>query len=96
MTAANFPGNNPSTSDPRSFIESGESTNKEKADIAFATNLTYHAPGLDLTYLGGYQKFDYELNFVSGADAGLNTFSLAGAATPAAAANCLANAGVLG
>lgn len=88
VTAANFPGNNPSTADPRTFIQSGESTNKEKADIAFATNLTYHAPGVDLTYLGGYQKFDYELNFVSGADAGLSTFSLAGAATPAAAALC--------
>lgn len=88
VTAANFPGNNPSTSDPRNFIQSGDSTNKEKADIAFATNLTYHAPGVDLTYLGGYQKFDYVLNFVSGADAGLKTFSLAGAATPAAAALC--------
>jgi iron complex outermembrane receptor protein len=96
VTAANFPGNNPSTANPRDFIQSGESTNKEKADIAFATNLTYHAPGLDLTYLGGYQKFDYVLNFVSGADAGLKTFSLAGAATPVAAGNCLANSAVLG
>jgi iron complex outermembrane receptor protein len=88
VTAANFPGNNPSTANPRNFIQSGESTNKEKADIAFATNLTYHAPGVDLTYLGGYQKFDYVLDFVGGADAGLSTFSLAGAPTAAAAALC--------
>lgn len=88
VTAANFPGNNPSTANPRDFIQSGESTNKQKADIAFATNLTYHAPGVDLTYLGGYQKFDYVLNFVGGADAGLSTFSLAGAQTAGAAALC--------
>ncbi|THD72219.1 TonB-dependent receptor [Phenylobacterium sp.] len=88
VTAANFPGNNPSTANPRDFIQSGNSTNKQKADIAFATNWTYHAPGVDLTYLGGYQKFDYVLNFVSGADAGLKTFSLAGAASPAAAGLC--------
>jgi iron complex outermembrane receptor protein len=94
VTAANFPGNNPSTADPRTFIQSGESTNKEKADIAFATNLTYHAPGLDLTYLGGYQKFNYELNFVGGADAGLSTFSLAGA--PSFGGLCALNATALG
>ena len=88
VTAANFPGNNPSTSDPRNFIQSGDSTNKEKADIAFATNLTYHAPGMDLTYLGGYQKFDYVLDFVAAADAGLSTFSLGGAPTAGAAALC--------
>jgi iron complex outermembrane receptor protein len=94
VTAANFPGLNPSTSDPRNFIQSGESTNKEKADIAFSTNLTYHAPGVDVSYLGGYQKFNYELNFVAGADAGLNTFSVAGA--PSFGGLCALNAGVLG
>ena len=92
--ASNYPGNNPSTSDPRNFIQSGDSTNKEKADIALATNWTYHAPGVDLTYLGGYQKFGYVLNFVSGADAGLSTFSVAGPAT--AGATCLAVSPALG
>jgi len=88
VTAANFPGNNPSTADPRNFIQSGDSTNKQKADVAFATTWTYHAPSLDIGYLGGYQKFDYVLNFVGAADAGLNTFTLNGAQTPAAAVLC--------
>jgi iron complex outermembrane receptor protein len=94
VTAANFPGNNPSTADPRVFLQSGDSTNKEKADIAFSTNLTYHAPSLDVSYLGGYQKFDYVLDFVAAADAGLTSFSLAGA--PAFGGLCALNAGVLG
>jgi iron complex outermembrane receptor protein len=47
-----------------------------------------------VSYLGGYQKFNYELNFVSGADAGLSTFSLAGA--PAFGGLCALNAGALG
>ncbi|MBS0360724.1 MAG: TonB-dependent receptor [Proteobacteria bacterium] len=94
VVASNFPGNNPSTANPRDFIQSGDSTNKEKADIAFATNWTYHAPGVDLTYLGGYQKFGYVLNFVSGADAGLSSFSVAGPAT--AGATCLAVSPALG
>ncbi|MBS0332607.1 MAG: TonB-dependent receptor, partial [Proteobacteria bacterium] len=92
--ASNFPGNNPSTADPRTFIQSGESTDKQKADIALATNLTYHAPGMDITYLGGYQKFTYVLNFVSAADAGLSTYSLAAPAV--ASPTCLATAGLLG
>ncbi|MGZ6038323.1 MAG: TonB-dependent receptor [Phenylobacterium sp.] len=94
VLASNFPGNNPSTADPRNFIQSGDSTNKEKADLALATNWTYHAPGVDLTYLGGYQKFGYVLNFVSGADAGLSSYSLAGPATAGAA--CLAVSPALG
>jgi iron complex outermembrane receptor protein len=82
VTAANFPGNNPSTADPRQFVESAPSTNKQRSDIALATKWDYHAPGFDVTYLGGYQKFYYDLNFTAALDAGLKTFSLAGAAAP--------------
>ncbi len=94
VTAANFPGNNPSTASPRDFIQSGNSTNKQLADIALATKVTYHFPSADLTYLGGYQKFDYDLNFTSSADAGLKTYSLSGA--PTFGGLCAANAAVLG
>jgi iron complex outermembrane receptor protein len=96
VTAANFPGNNPSTADPRQFIQSGDSTNKLSGDISLATTWTYHAPGVDIGYLGGYQRFNYELNFVGAADAGLTTFSLSGAPTAAAAGLCSLNATALG
>ena len=96
VTANQFPGNNASTSDPRTYIQSAPSTNKERADVAIATNVTYHFPAADLTYLGGWQKFNYQLNFTGSIDAGLKSYQLAGAATPAAAGLCLLNAGVLG
>lgn len=93
-TANMFPGNNPSTADPRTFIQSAPSTNKQRADISWATNLTYHFPSLDLTYLGGYQKFNYQLNFTAALDAGLSSYQVAGA--PAAGGLCALNAGVQG
>jgi iron complex outermembrane receptor protein len=93
-TANMFPGNNPSTADPRTYIQSAPSTNKQRADISLATQLTYHFPSADLTYLGGYQKFNYQLNFTGALDAGLRSFQLAGPAV--AGAGCLANAAKLG
>jgi iron complex outermembrane receptor protein len=95
VTAANFPGNNPSTADPRQFVESAPSTNKQRADLSLATNWTWHAPGVDVTYLGGWQKFYYDLDFTAALDAGLKTFSLAGAA-PASAGFCALNAPIQG
>ncbi len=94
VTAANFPGNNPSTADPHDFIQSAPSTNKQQSDISLATAWTYHAPGFDIGYLGGYQKFFYNLNFTAALDAGLKTYSVAGAA--AAGGLCALNAGVQG
>src|SRR5579859_2152658 len=94
ITANQLPGNNPSTGNLRDFIQSGNSSNKEKADIALQTKLTYHFPGVDLTYLGGFQKFDYVLDFVNNGDAGLQTFSLSGA--PTFGGLCALNAGALG
>jgi iron complex outermembrane receptor protein len=93
-TANQFPGNNPSTLDPRTFIQGGDSTNKQRADIALATKLTYHFPSVDLTYLGGYQKFSYLLDFVTAADAGLKTFSVSGA--PTFGGLCALNAAAIG
>ncbi|MFI4965333.1 MAG: TonB-dependent receptor domain-containing protein, partial [Caulobacterales bacterium] len=90
-----FPGNNPSTADPRTFIQEATSTNKQHGDLALATNLTYHAPGVDVTYLGGYQKFNYVLNFTNYADSGITSFQLAGnpSATPGLCAADAAKAG---
>ncbi|HEV2531353.1 TonB-dependent receptor [Phenylobacterium sp.] len=94
FTANMFPGNNPTTADPRTFIQSAPSTNKQRADISLATNWTYHAPGVDLTYLAGFQKFNYQLNFTGALDAGLSTYSVAGA--PAAGGLCALNAAAEG
>jgi iron complex outermembrane receptor protein len=94
VNASNFPGNNPTTAEPRDFIQSAPSTNKQRADISLATNWTWHAPGVDLTYLGGYQQFYYDLNFTAALDAGLKTYSLAAGATPGAL--CLLNAATQG
>jgi iron complex outermembrane receptor protein len=90
FTANMFPGNNPTTADPRTYIESAPSTNKQRADVSVATQWTYHAPGMDLVYLGGWQKFNYQLNFTAALDAGLSSFSVAGA--PAAGGLCALNA----
>jgi len=92
--ANSFPGNNPSTDDPRTFIQEATSTNKQHGDLALATNWTYHAPGFDVTYLGGYQKFNYVLNFTNYADSGINSYQLAGAAAPGGL--CALNASRLG
>ncbi|MFI4975874.1 MAG: TonB-dependent receptor [Caulobacterales bacterium] len=81
VVGSSFPGNNPSTANPRQFIQEFTSTNHQNGDIAFATNWTYHFPNLDLTYLGGYQSFDYVLNFTSAADSGVVSFQLPGRAT---------------
>lgn len=78
VTANLFPGNNPGNVNPREFIQEYTSTNDQKANIAFATNWTYHFPGVDLTYIGGFQQFDYELNFTTGTDAGVTSYQLAG------------------
>jgi iron complex outermembrane receptor protein len=77
VTANQFPGNNPSTADPRTFIQEYTSTNKQHGDIALATDWTYHFPIADLSYLGGYQKFNYVLDFTSAADSGVLSYQTA-------------------
>jgi iron complex outermembrane receptor protein len=74
VLASSFPGNNPSTADPHSFIETSTQHNTENDNIALATNWTYHLPTMDITYLGGYQSFLYHLVFGPGVDAGVTSF----------------------
>ncbi len=80
VTANQFPGNNPGNLNPRNFIQEFTSTNYQRGSLALATNVTYHFPAVDLTYLGGYQTFDYELNFTTSADAGVLSYQLQGPA----------------
>jgi iron complex outermembrane receptor protein len=90
-----FPGNNPANLNNRDFIENYNATNKERANFQFATNVTYHFGPADLTYLGGYQKFNYVLNFIpTYTDSGINAFQLAGPTTPSP--TCLFLAGNTG
>jgi iron complex outermembrane receptor protein len=78
ITANQFPGNNPGNLNPRNFLQEFSSTNYQNGNLALATNITYHFPSVDVTYLGGYQTFDYELNYTSGTDSGVRQFQLAG------------------
>jgi iron complex outermembrane receptor protein len=78
VTANQFPGNNPGNLNLRNFIQEFSSTNYQNGNLALATNVTYHFPNVDVTYLGGYQSFDYELNYTSGTDAGVRQYQIAG------------------
>ena len=88
VTANQFPGNNPGNLNLRNFIQEFSSTNYQNGNLALATNITYHFPSVDVTYLGGYQSFDYELNYTSATDAGVRQFQLQG---PAALGNLTIN-----
>ncbi|HEY2481623.1 MAG TPA: TonB-dependent receptor [Caulobacteraceae bacterium] len=87
VTANLFPGNNPGNVNPRQFIEPFTSTNDQTGNLALATQITYHFPSFDLTYIGGFQTFNYLLNFTADTNSGVTSYQLAGA-PPAAAAFC--------
>ena len=89
-TANNFPGNNPANVNPRDFIQEFTSTNNLRNDVAWASNVTYHFPTFDVSYLAGYQVFDYLLNFTGSTNPGITSYQLSGPA--AASATCTANA----
>jgi iron complex outermembrane receptor protein len=93
-TANLFPGNNPANVNPRNFIEEFTSTNSLRNDVAWASNVTYHFPSFDATYLAGYQVFDYILNFTGSTNPGITSYQLNGPA--AAGATCTANGVNLG
>lgn len=93
ITANQFPGNNPTTADPHQFIQNYTSTNNLTNNISLATNVTYHFPSANLTYYGGYQKFDYNLDFTTAAESGVLSYQLAGATAPGLCAFDAAGAG---
>ena len=84
VTADQFPGNNPSSTDPYRFISTTNDFNHQSNDIAAAFNATYHFPTFDLTYLFGYQSFNYNLHFqqalVAGFDSGVTSYQIQGPA----------------
>jgi iron complex outermembrane receptor protein len=52
---------NPSTLGTGTFDSGFQSQSKQQNNWIFATHLTFHADGFDVKYLGGYQKFNYDL-----------------------------------
>jgi iron complex outermembrane receptor protein len=78
VNGSQFPGNNPSNTSIRDFIQQYVDQNRQNRDLAFATNWTYHFPGADLKYTGGYQQFYYDLGEGTGADAGVSSYQVEG------------------
>ena len=78
LLANQFPGMNPTTANPHVFMETTNQANTQSNDVALATNLTYHFPSFDATYVGGYQSFNYNLFFGPGVDSGLAQYAIKG------------------
>ncbi|HVM99505.1 MAG TPA: TonB-dependent receptor [Caulobacteraceae bacterium] len=95
VTANLFPGNNPANVNERNFIEEFTSQNSLRYDWAFNSNLTWHGPGFDMTYLVGWQAFDYQLNFTGSTNPGISSYQLAGPAAASAACSNAATAASL-
>jgi iron complex outermembrane receptor protein len=81
-TLPNTIGTNPSALNLRTFDADFKSRSTEGANIILATQLTYHLPGADLKYYGGFQKFDYTLIapwlFNEGISSGVESYVLQG------------------
>jgi iron complex outermembrane receptor protein len=96
VTANQFPGNNPANVNRFNTITTTPASNQQNNDIAIALTATYHFPGVDLQYTGGYQTFNYNLHFSQATpapagisqDAGLSSYAIAG---PAALGNQVLN-----
>ena len=61
ITGKNTIAGNPSTLGTGTFDSGFQSQSKQQNNWIFATHLTFHADGFDVKYLGGYQKFRYDL-----------------------------------
>jgi iron complex outermembrane receptor protein len=88
LTGKNTIAGNPSTLGTGTFDSGFQSQSKQQNNWIFATHLTFHADGFDVKYLGGYQKFNYDLtapwNNNQGTSSGVLGYTLQGpaAATP--------------
>ncbi len=78
VLANRFPGLNPSTANPHTFLETSTQHNTQNDDVALAATLTYHFPSFDVGYTGGYQSFYYNLYFGPGVDSGLASYQIQG------------------
>jgi iron complex outermembrane receptor protein len=91
--------NNPSTKSNREFAAALPRDNTLKNYFGGQYTFTYHFPTIDVKYIGGYQQYDYGLNY-STPDSDVSSYTLPGstvpcgavvaafAATPLAGLNC--------
>ena len=84
LTGKNTVTGNPSALGTGTFDSGFQSQSKQQNDWIFATHLTFHADGVDIKYLGGYQKFNYDLtapwNSSQGVSSGVLGYTLQGPA----------------
>jgi iron complex outermembrane receptor protein len=77
---------NPSALGTGTFDSGFQSQSKQQNNWIFATHLTFHADGFDVKYLGGYQKFNYDLTAPwtnsQGVSSGILGYTLQGPAAP--------------
>lgn len=82
----NAVGYNPSNVNPRAFSADFFSHSRERDNISFALTGTWHGPGFDVKYLGGFQSFKYYLNapwlYSQGISSPVESYVLAGPAAP--------------
>ncbi len=84
LTGKNTIAGNPSALGTGTFDSGFQSQSKQQNNWIFATHLTFHADGFDVKYLGGYQKFNYDLTAPwtnsQGVSSGILGYSLQGPA----------------
>src|SRR5579859_2426546 len=86
LAGKNTIAGNPSALGTGTFDSGFQSQAKEQNNWIFATHLTFHADGFDVKYLGGYQKFNFDLtapwNNSQGVSSGILGYTLQGPAAP--------------
>jgi iron complex outermembrane receptor protein len=84
VTGANTIAGNPSALGTGTFDSGFQSQSKQQNNLIFATHLNFHADEFDVKYLGGYQKFNYDLtapwNNNQGTSSGVLGYTLQGPA----------------
>src|SRR5271170_1762668 len=86
LTGKNSIAGNPSALATGTFDSGFQSQSKQQDNWIFATHLTFHADDFDVKYLGGYQKFNYDLTAPwtnsQGVSSGILGYTLQGPAAP--------------
>jgi iron complex outermembrane receptor protein len=76
---------NPSNTNPRNFSSDFFSRSRERDNLSLAVTGTWHGPGFDVKYLGGFQTFKYYLNapwlYSQGISSPVESYVLQGPAT---------------
>src|SRR5580704_13639493 len=99
LTGKNTIAGNPSSLGTGTFDSGFQSQSKQQNNIIFATHLTFHADGFDVKYLGGWQKFNYDLTAPwtnnQGVSSGVLGYTLQGPAAVIALCGLLCGAAIL-